>query len=67
MDKTLRLHQSCCLLYLSYMMTFYGLNNKALRKKGNLMSTITLAAIAVNFTKSIWDERLKFNSESSIF
>lgn len=35
-DKTLRLHQSCCLLYLSYMMTFYGLNNKALRKKDPL-------------------------------
>lgn len=28
-----RLHQSCCLLYLSYMMTMYGLTKKDLKKK----------------------------------
>ena len=29
-----RLHQSCCLLYLSYMITLYGLNYQDLKKKG---------------------------------
>ncbi|KAM7443963.1 DNA-directed RNA polymerase I subunit RPA49 [Porites harrisoni] len=31
-----RLHQSCCLLYLSYMITLYGLNYQDLKKKDPL-------------------------------
>ncbi|XP_058968336.2 DNA-directed RNA polymerase I subunit RPA49 [Pocillopora verrucosa] len=34
--STKRLHQSCCLLYLSYMMTLYSLNYQDLRKKDPL-------------------------------
>ncbi|KAL9971833.1 hypothetical protein ACROYT_G018044 [Oculina patagonica] len=53
LNPSQRLHQSCCLLYLSYMMTLYSLNFKDLRKtdplpgipeviKERLLSTFSL-------------------------
>ena len=33
-NSSQRLHQSCCLLYLSYMMTMYGLTAMDWKKKG---------------------------------
>ena len=43
-----RLYQSCCLLYLSYMMTMYGLTKKDLKKKGKQTNKPGMALVPVH-------------------